>query len=214
MSRKRSARAGHELSRIGEEVCEKLDIIPAKIQVIRHIRPKYACKSCEGVESEGPTVMIAPPPPQIIPKGIATPGLLAHMAVSKYADALPLYRQEKIFRALRDRDQPLHHGRLDGNGGQGCTPVMDLLYKELHAGPLINVDETPVQVLNEPGRANTTKSYMWVFRGGPPEKPVLIYRYSPTRSGEVPREVLQGYRGYCQTDAFSGYDGLEQAIEG
>ena len=97
---------------------------------------------------------------------------------------------------------------------QSCTPVMDLLYKELHAGPLINVDETPVQVLNEPGRANTTKSYMWVFRGGPPEKPVLIYRYSPARSGEVPREVLQGYRGYCQTDAFSGYDGLEQAIEG
>jgi transposase len=91
---------------------------------------------------------------------------------------------------------------------------MDLLYKELHAGPLINVDETPVQVLNEPGRANTTKSYMWVFRGGDPEKPVLIYRYSPTRSGEVAREVLQGYRGYCQTDAFSGYDGLEQAIEG
>lgn len=88
---------GAELSRIGEEVCEKLDYIPAKIQVIRTIRPKYACKSCEGVESEGPTVKIAPPPPQIIPKGIATPGLVAHIAVSKYADALPLYRQEKIF---------------------------------------------------------------------------------------------------------------------
>jgi transposase len=97
---------------------------------------------------------------------------------------------------------------------EGCAPVMDLLYKELHAGPLINIDETPVQVLGEPDRANTTKSYMWVFRGGPPDKPAVIYRYSETRSGEVPREVLQGYRGYCQTDAFCGYDGLEQAIEG
>ena len=88
---------GAELSRIGEEVCEKLDIIPAKIQVIRHIRYKYACKNCEGVESEGPTVKIAPPPVELIPKGLATAGLVAHIAVAKYADALPLYRQEKIF---------------------------------------------------------------------------------------------------------------------
>jgi transposase len=205
---------GADLSRIGEEVCEKLDIIPAKIQVIRHIRPKYACKNCEGVESDAPTVLIAPPPPQIIPKGMATPGLVAHVAVSKYADGLPLYRQERIFeRAGIDISRSTMAGWLV-MAAQGCTPVMDLLYKELHRGPLINVDETPVQVLNEPGRANTTKSYMWVFRGGSPEKPVLIYRYSPTRSGEVPREVLQGYRGYCQTDAFSGYDGLEQAING
>jgi len=205
---------GAALSRIGEEVCEKLDIIPAKIQVIRHIRPKYVCKSCEGVESEGPTVLIAPPPPQIIPKGIATPGLLAHVAVSKYADSLPLYRQEKIFERCGIEISRSTMAGWMVMAAQSCTPVMDLLYKELHAGPLINVDETLVQVLNEPGRANTTKSYMWVFRGGPPDKPAVIYRYSPTRSGDVPREVLQGYRGYCQTDAFSGYDGLEQAIEG
>jgi transposase len=76
------------------------------------------------------------------------------------------------------------------------------------------VDETPLQVLNEPGRANTTKSYMWVFHGGPPDKPVILFRYSQTRSGEVPREVLAGYGGYCQTDAFSGYDALEVANPG
>jgi len=204
---------GAELSRIGEEVCEKLDIIPAKVQVIRHIRPKYACRNCEGVESDGPTVLIAPPPPQIIPKGIATPGLLAHVAVSKYADALPLYRQEKIYERLGIEISRSTMAGWMVMAAKSCATVMDLLYKELHAGPLINIDETPVQVLNEPGRANTTKSYMWVFRGGPPEKPVLIYRYSPTRSGAIPREVLRGYRGYCQTDAFSGYDGLEQAME-
>ena len=205
---------GTELSRIGEEVCEKLDIIPAKVQVIRHIRPKYACRNCEGVESTGPTVKISPAPPQIIPKGIASPGILAYVAVSKYADALPLYRQEKMFERLGIEISRSTMAGWMVMAAQGCAPVMDLLYRELRAGPLINVDETPVQVLNEPGRANTTKSYMWVFRGGVPEKPVLIYRYSPTRSGEVPREVLRGYRGYCQTDAFSGYDGLEQAVEG
>lgn len=205
---------GAELSRIGEDVCEKLDIVPAKIQVIRIVRPKYACKSCEGVETDGPTVKIAPPPPQIIPKGIATPGLIAFVAVSKYVDGLPLYRQEKIFQRYGIE---INRSTMAGwmvMAAQGCKPVMDLLYKKLHAGPLINVDETPIQVLKEPGRENTTRSYMWVFRGGPPEKPVLIYRYSPTRSGEVAREVLLGYRGYCQTDAFAGYDGLEQAIEG
>lgn len=110
---------GAILSRIGEEVSEKLDIIPAKIQVIRTIRPKYACKSCEGVESDEPTVKIAPPPPQIIPKGIATPGLLAYVAISKYADALPLYRQEKIFERIGvdiSRSTPRGAG-LDGHGG-------------------------------------------------------------------------------------------------
>lgn len=205
---------GAELTKIGEEVCEKLDIIPAKVQVIRHIRPKYACRNCEGVESTGPAVLIAPPPAQIIPKGIATPGLLAHVAVSKYADALPLYRQEKIFERLGIEISRQTMADWMVMVADACRLVMDLLYRELLTGPLINVDETPVQVLKEPGRENTTKSYMWVFRGGPPEKPVIVYRYSETRSGEVPREVLQGYRGYCQTDAFSGYNGLEEAIEG
>ncbi len=82
---------------IGQEVSEQLDIIPQKIQLIRHIRPKYACKSCEGVESNGPTVAIAPMPEQIIPKSIATLGLIAYVLVDKFVDALPFYRQEKQF---------------------------------------------------------------------------------------------------------------------
>ena len=91
---------GVQLSRIGEDISERLDYIPAKIQVVRHIRPKYACKQCEGVEDDGPTVKIAPPAVQLIPKSIATEGLLAHIAVSKFADGLPLYRQQKIFGRL------------------------------------------------------------------------------------------------------------------
>jgi len=200
---------GAELSRIGEEVCEKLDYIPAKIQVIRIIRPKYACKSCEGVDSDEPTVKIAPPPPQIIPKGIAAPGLIAHIAVSKYADALPLYRQEKILGRLGvDITRSTMAGWMV-MAAQSCNPLIELLYKELLSGPLINVDETVLQVLNEPERADTTKSYMWVFRGGDPDKPVVLFRYSETRSGKVAQEVLAGYSGYCQTDGFSGYDVLE-----
>ncbi len=80
---------GSEMSRCGEEVTEKLDIVPAKMEVIRHIRYKYACKHCEGVDSDGPTVTIAPAPVQFIPKGIATPGLAAHILTAKFEDALP-----------------------------------------------------------------------------------------------------------------------------
>jgi len=199
---------GCQLSRIGEEVSEKLDIIPAKMQVVRHIRYKYACKNCEGAEDDGPTVKIASLPIQFIPKGIATPGLVSQILVSKFEDALPFYRQEKIFFRL-GIDIP--RSSMCGwaiKAAEHCEPVMGLLHRKILSGPLINIDETPVQVLNEPGRSNTSKSYMWVFRGGPPDKPVLLYQYHPTRSGQVPNEFLKNYQGYIQTDAYTGYDAL------
>jgi len=87
---------GCQLKRIGEEVSEKLDYVPARIQVERHIRYKYACPGCEGVDSEGPTVKIPPVPAQLLPKSIATAGLAAHIITAKFEDALPFYRQEKI----------------------------------------------------------------------------------------------------------------------
>lgn len=90
-----------------------------------------------------------------------------------------------------------------------CEPLLSLLAKEIRSGPLINIDETPLQVMNEEGRANTTKSYMWVFKGGPPGKPGVMYQYHPTRSGKVPVEFLKNYKGYAQTDAYRGYDALE-----
>jgi len=199
---------GSELSHIGDDTSEKLEIIPAKILVIRHIRKKYACKNCEGVEDDGPTVKIAPLPPQIIPKSIATPGLLAHIIVSKFEDALPFYRQEKI---LRRMGIDLPRSTLCNwavKVADKIEPIMSLLHDEVRSGPLINIDETPVQVLKEPGRSNTSKSYMWVYRGGDPDHPVLIYQYHPTRSGQVPLSFLDGYQGYVQTDGYSGYDAL------
>jgi len=199
---------GSHLSRIGEEVCEKLDIIPAKVQVIRHIRYKYACKSCEGVDSEGPTVKIAAAPPQLIAKSIATPGLLAHLLVSKFEDALPFYRQEKILARMGIELGRATMCNWTVKIAERIEPLMALLHKEIRCGPLINIDETQLQVLNEAGRANTSKSYMWLYRGGDPQKPVLIYQYQPTRSGQVPLKFLDGYRGYVQSDAYSGYDTL------
>ena len=199
---------GTELSRIGEEVSEKLDIVPAKIRVIRHVRYKYACKGCEGVESEAGAVRIAQLPPQLIPQGIATEGLLAYTLISKFADALPFYRQEGIFERLGVEINRATMANWTIHVGQKCEPLIDLLWREIRSGPLINMDETPVQVMNEPGRSNTSKSYMWIFRGGDRGRPALIFRYDPSRSARFLIKELDGYAGYIQTDGYSGYNAL------
>jgi len=199
---------GCQLQRIGEEVCEKLDYVPAKIQVKRHIRYKYACPECEGVEDEGPTVKIAPAPVQLLPKSMATSGLIAHIVTAKFEDALPLYRQEKIFSRLGiDLPRATMAGWMIKTA-EKADPLLRMLHQEIRSGPLVNIDETPVQVLNEPNRPNTSKSYMWVFRGGDPEHPALIYQYHPSRKGQVPLNFLNGYRGFVQTDGYNGYEAL------
>lgn len=206
---------GCMLSRIGEEVTEELDIIPRQCRVIRHIRPKYACRRCEGVESDKGAVQTAPPPVQLLPKTIATPGLMASVVVEKFADGLPLYRQAARF--SREGIE-ISRGTLSNwvvKAGDLCSPLLEILRAELRAGPLINVDETPVQVLNEPGRANTTKSYMWVFRGGrPPDRgggEAVVFDYRTTRSAdEILREYLTDYRGSVQTDGYIGYETLSE----
>ena len=192
---------------IGEETSEKLDIIPAQIRVIRYIRPKYACRACEGVENEeAGAVQIAPPAPQMIPKGLASAGLLAHVLVSKFEDALPFYRQEKLFRRI-GVDIPRATMCNWAMKVAGRSEILlELMHEELLAGPLIGIDETPLQVIVEPGRAATTKSYMWVFVGGPPDRPVILFVYHPTRSGSVPLSYLEGYQGYAQTDGYTAYD--------
>ena len=201
---------GQLKSCIGEQISEKLDYIPAQLRVERHIRLKYACKSCEGVEDDGPTVMIAPPPVQLIPKSNATAGLLAHIAVSKFADGLPLYRQQKIFDRLGIELSRATMAKWMVKSALHCDGLVNLLQDQIRGGPLIGIDESPLQVLNEAGRDNTTKSYMWVFRGGEPDRATLLYQYQRTRSGRVALEFLGDYHGYIQSDDFSGYDHLDQ----
>jgi transposase len=209
----RQCACGCTMERFGQEVSEKLDIIPASMKVIRHIRYKYACKNCEGVESKEGAVKTALMPPQIIPQGIASPGLIAHILIGKFADALPFYRQEKIFARIGVDICRATMCNWAIHVGEQCGKLMDLMWEEIRSGPLINIDETPLQVLKEPGRDNTSKSYMWVFRGGDPDKPVLIYRYDPSRAGDVPMELLCEYKGYIQTDGYPGYDAIGEKDE-
>ncbi len=127
---------GSIMVRIGEEVCEKLEIIPQKLKVIRHIRPKYACKKCEGAQSEQ-AVKIAPVPPQIIPKSIATPDLLAYVMVSKFCDAIPFYRQEKQFNRIGIELSRVDFSNWAIQAARQCDPLVEILLDEVRAGPVV-----------------------------------------------------------------------------
>jgi transposase len=192
---------GNPLSEIGEVISEQLDIIPAKIQVIRHIRKQYAC-SC------GQCIKTAALPPQPIPKSLASAGLLAHITVSKYQDALPLHRQEKILQRIGvDLPRATLANWMIQAGGL-IQPVINLLRDRLLGYDILQMDETPVQVLKEPGRSAQSKSYLWLQRGGPPERPVVLYDYDPGRGAEVPKRLLAGFTGYLQTDGYDGYNAV------
>ena len=185
---------------IGEECSEQLDIIPAKIRVLLHVRKKYACPACE----EG--VVLAALPAQPIPKSNASAGLLAHVAVGKYQDALPLYRQETIL-ARHGIDIPrntLAHWMI--KSGHLVQPLIDVLEIHLLRYPVMHCDETTVQVLKEPDKLPSSKSYMWVRVGGPPTQSVRLFNYARNRSGDVACELLRDYQGYVQTDDYAGYN--------
>ena len=198
---------GAELVRIDEEVSEKLDVIPPQLRVIRTIRPVYACHACEGSGDEAhKAVRIAPMPPAIIDKGIASAGLLAYVVTSKFCDSLPLYRQQKQFARIGVELSRRTMADWMIAASEACAPLMKLLETRVRSGPLLQLDETRLQVMGEPGRANTALSYMWVARGGPPEAPVILYHYAPSRGTEVAIEMLGNYEGHVQTDGYEVYD--------
>jgi transposase len=203
-SERRCDHDGQLLTEIDEVISEQLDIIPAKIQVIRHIRKKYAC-SC------GQCIKTAPLPAQPIPKSMASPGLLAHITVSKYQDALPLYRQETILRRIGVELPRATLANWMIQAGTLIQPVINLLRDRLLDYDILQMDETTVQVLNEAGKAAQSKSYLWLQRGGPPDQPVVLYDYDPGRGAGAPKRLLAGFTGYLQTDGYDGYNAVVAA---
>lgn len=186
---------------IREEVSEQLDYQPASFFIQEHVRPIYACKAgCE----EAP--VIAAKPPQPIDKGLPGPGLLAHVAISKYCDHLPLYRQEGIYRR-----QGIDLARSTMCGWIGAVtdlvaPMVEHLKQDLLRSAVIGTDDTPVPVL-DPGRRVTAKGRLWVYVGDD-DHPAVVFDYTPTRERAGPVAFLAGYSGYLQADAYSGYDGI------
>lgn len=195
---------GCQKERFGEEITEQLDIIPMQLKVLRHVRPKYVCKQCEG------NISIAPMPHLLLPKSIAAPGLVADAIVSKYVDHLPLYRQEMIWaRYGVEIPRNTSCGWLM-KVAELCQPLLPLLKSDILSTQYIQADETPLQVLCEPDKANQQKSYMWVYRGNRGSDAIILYEYQSTRAATHPQEFLKNYQGYLQTDGYKGYDWVNE----
>jgi transposase len=192
---------GEAMSRIGQEVSEQLDFVPASLYVVEHIRAKYACRSCEG------SVVTADKPNQPIEKGLPGPGLLAQVIVSKYGDHLPLYRLEGIFERHGVR---LHRSTLCGWMGQSAgllTPLYDVMAEQVRASKVIGTDDTPVNVQDSSHPKGIRQGRFWVYVGDEVH-PSIVYDYTPSRARDGPEAFLGDYEGYLQADAFGGYDGI------
>jgi len=187
------------LKKIGEEITEELEYEPGKLFVNRFIRPKYARANREGI-------IIGSLPTRPIEKGIAGPGLLSHILISKFVDHLPIYRQIQIFKRENIK---IPKSTIDG----WITAVCELLspLNEAHRKLLLQtdyllVDETPVRVLDKRKKGKTHQGYFWVYYD--PLRKLVFFDYRSGRDGDAPKEVLKGYKGAVQTDGYAGYNGL------
>ena len=197
---------GCQLKRIGEDVSEKLDYTPGTFTVERHIRGKWVCDHCE-------TLIQAPVPAQMIDTGIPTAGLLAHAMVAKYADHLPLYRQEKIFGRA---GLPIARSTLAqcvGQTGVQLQPLVDALREVVLAQGVIHADAPPVQML-APGEKKTYRAYVWAYYTTPySDLKAVVYDFSPSRAGEHARNFLDSWSGKLVCGDFAGYKAsFEQGV--
>ncbi|SAI67017.1 ISPpu15%2C transposase Orf2 [Bordetella ansorpii] len=189
---------GCGLKRIGEDVSEKLDYLPGVFSVERHIRGKWVCEQCE-------TLTQAPVPAQVIDKGIPTAGLLAQVLVAKFADHLPLYRQEGIFARAGLALPRSTLGEWVGVCGLRLQPLVDALKVEVLGKPVLHADETPVQML-KPGAGKTHRAYLWAYTPTSFDSlRAVLYDFAPSRAGEHCRTFLEDWRGKLVTDDYAGY---------
>ncbi|KIN70356.1 putative transposase [Sulfitobacter donghicola DSW-25 = KCTC 12864 = JCM 14565] len=201
---------GAERHVIGEDVSERLDIIPAQFRVIVTRRPKYACRSCTN------GVVQAPAPARLIPGGMPTEATVAHVLVSKYADHLPLYRQAQIYaRQGIDLDRSTLAGYV-GKAAYELRPVFDALITDLKRSSKLFMDETRAPVL-DPGKRKTKTGYFWALdRDDRPwagvSPPGVAFTYAPGRSGQYADDILKGFSGILQVDGYAGYNRLFKRV--
>jgi transposase len=206
----KSVGEGYELVKIGEEVSEQVHEVPQKYIVIRTVRPKYVVKSLTTATDEGEAsqIRVAPLPPRILPRSIATPSLLAAVLIGKFCDCLPFYRQERTFarHGLEISRQDMANWAIAV--AKKLESLIELMRSELLQSPYLHCDETFFQVMDEPGRSNTSQSYMWVTTGGTGKARVALYQYSRTRNAGFIKDFLGSYEGYLQTDGYDGYTAI------
>ena len=199
------AACGKALVKIGEDITEQLDVEPARFFVNQHIRTQYACRSCQ-------TMTAAAIPAAIIDGGMAAPGLLAWVAVSKFADHLPLYRLEQIAARQHVLLPRSNLSEWIGKTGVALQPLADRLSALLRQRDVLHADETPVAQL-DPGKGKTKRAYLWAYRSNALEEgpPIVVFDYQPGRSGSFARDYLQEWQGHLMVDDYAGYKALFRA---
>lgn len=202
---------GGHLEHLGDDVAEVLEYEPERFKVIRHVRPKLACKACQ-------TIVQQPAPSRPIERGLAGPGLLAHVLVSKYADHLPLYRQSEIYaREGVELERSTLAGWVAGSSAL-LEPLVDAIGRHVTAGEKLHADDTPVPVL-DPGRGKTRTGRLWTYvrddrPAGSVDPPAVWFCYSPDRKARRPQAHLASFQGLLQADGYAGFNGLYERAEG
>jgi len=196
---------------IGQEVSEQIDFEPAKVKVIEHVRLKYACKACEAKAAEGgPQITVAEKPLSPIEKGLAAPGLLAYIIVSRFCDHLPYHRLERILERHDIRIARSTQCDWAAQSALALKPLYDLMLQEVRASRVIHTDDTPVDVLDKLLEQTRTGRF-WVYLGDDGH-PYVVFDYTPSRSRDGPMTFLKDWgkdeRRFLQADAFGGYDGI------
>ena len=196
---------------IGQESSEQLDFVPAKLKVIEHVRLKYVCKECEKKAAEGgPQIQTAEKPLSPIEKGLAAPGLLSYVIVSKYCDHLPLYRLERICERHGIDIPRSTQWEWIAQCGRELLPLHEVAIVDLLASRVLHTDDTPVDVL-EPKSGKTRQGRFWVYLGDEAH-PQVVFDYTPNRSRDGPMTFLKDWgkdeKRFLQADAFGGYDGI------
>ena len=197
---KKTCSCACKLTRIGEETSEKLEYIPAKVKKIKLVRAKYVCKKCDN-----PPVL-ADVKKYPIQKGIATASLLAHTITAKYCDHLPLYRQSQIWHRSNIKLDRQTLSRWVMESGELLTPLIKHLKKDIINSSYVCTDETTVKVLD----CEKRKSYMWVYLCGLRDRRAIVFEYQDNRSQESPLKFMEGFVGFHQSDAYSGYNALHK----
>lgn len=196
---------GGTLKTIGEDAAEMLEYVPASFKVIRHVRPRMACACCE-------RIVQVPAPSRPIARGLAGPGLLAHVLVSKYADHLPLYRQSGIYARQGVELERSTLADWVGSVARLLAPLEQALGRHVMVAQKLHADDTPVDVL-QPGRGTTKTGRLWTYvrddrPSGSADPPAMWLRYTPDRKGEHPHKHLKDFRGILQADGYAGFGRL------
>jgi transposase len=203
---------GGKLHVMSKVVRRELKVIPAQFSVVEQVQFVYACRDCEENDTTT-TVKTAPMPKPPIPGSIASASLIAYIMNEKFVKGVPLYRQEQEWQRMGiGLSRQTMANWMIQSSSRWLKFIYDRMREHLIQKDILHADETPLQVLKEPGRKADSKSYMWLYRTGRDESPIILYEYQTTRSAKHPARFLKDFKGYLHTDGYEGYSNLPEVI--